>query len=119
MAPSAGRWIPVTLNTAVTPRKRGTELAVRLVLSDGSERIVDHVMAATGFRIDIAKYPFLPSPAERVARAGLPSSRRRIREPGPGLHFLGAAAARSYGPLMRFVSGTWFTTRTLVKEVGR
>src|ERR1051326_3492222 len=34
----------------------------------------------------------------------------------PGLHFLGAPAAWSFGPLMRFVAGTEFTSRTLVRR---
>ena len=28
-------------------------------MSDGSERVADHLLFATGYRIDIAKYPFL------------------------------------------------------------
>ena len=35
----------------------------------------------------------------------------------PGLHFVGAPAAWSYGPLMRFVSGTWFASRTLSQAI--
>ena len=27
----------------------------------------------------------------------------------PGLHFIGAPAAWSFGPIMRFVSGGWYT----------
>ena len=27
----------------------------------------------------------------------------------PGLHFLGAAAAYSFGPINRFVVGTWYS----------
>jgi len=31
----------------------------------------------------------------------------------PGLHFLGAPAALSYGPLMRFVAGTGYASAAL------
>jgi hypothetical protein len=34
----------------------------------------------------------------------------------PGLYFLGAPAAWSYGPLMRFVAGADFASRTLVRK---
>lgn len=125
--PAGAEWllqrvhgIPVTLNTAVASAEDRDGTSVRLVLSDGSERIVDHVMAATGFRIDIAKYPFLSQSllSEIATSEGYPVLGDGFESSVPGLHFLGAAAARSYGPLMRFVSGTWFTTRTLVKRIG-
>jgi hypothetical protein len=35
----------------------------------------------------------------------------------PGLHFVGAFAAASFGPVMRFVSGTPFTGRSLGAHV--
>jgi len=35
----------------------------------------------------------------------------------PGLHFIGAAAAMSFGPVMRFVSGTGYTARALTHYV--
>jgi FAD-dependent urate hydroxylase len=35
----------------------------------------------------------------------------------PGLHFVGAFAAASFGPVMRFVSVTPFTARALASHV--
>ena len=35
----------------------------------------------------------------------------------PGLHFLGAPAAWSFGPTMRFVSGGWYAGRALSRAV--
>jgi hypothetical protein len=37
----------------------------------------------------------------------------------PGLHFLGAPAAWSFGPLMRFVAGTEFAARGLVRGIAQ
>jgi hypothetical protein len=45
-----------------------------------------------------------------VLRAGLETS-------VPGLHFLGAPAAWSFGPIMRFVSGGWYAGRALARVV--
>jgi hypothetical protein len=36
----------------------------------------------------------------------------------PGLHFLGAPAMFSFGPVLRFVSGTEFAADTLARQVG-
>ena len=35
----------------------------------------------------------------------------------PGLHFLGAVAMPSFGPVMRFVAGTWAAARGLTRTV--
>jgi hypothetical protein len=35
----------------------------------------------------------------------------------PGLHFLGAPAAWSYGPTMRFVSGSWYASAALTTHL--
>jgi len=37
----------------------------------------------------------------------------------PGLHAVGALAVESYGPIMRFVSGTWHTAPSLAGHVAR
>jgi hypothetical protein len=35
----------------------------------------------------------------------------------PGLHFLGAPAAYSFGPVMRFVTGTWYSAPAFTMRV--
>ena len=56
------------------------------------------------------KYDFLS--ADITARLalddGYPLLGRGFETSIPGLHMLGAPAARSFGPTMRFVSGSWF-----------
>ena len=47
-----------------------------------------------------------------VLDGGLESSVR-------GLHFAGAPAVESFGPLLRFVSGTEFASRSLVRAITR
>jgi hypothetical protein len=41
--------------------------------------------------------------------------RRGLESSVPGLHFVGAPAAWSFGPIMRFVSGGWYTGRALAR----
>src|SRR5262249_30275613 len=92
---------------------------VRLHLSDGTERTVDHVISATGFRIDVARYPFLGDSVKRGLDLfdGYPVLGTGLESSIPNLHFLGALAAWSYGPRLRFVSGTWFASRSLVAKI--
>jgi hypothetical protein len=101
--------------TSVSPQ--GGRLA--LALNDGTARDVDHVLMATGYRVNISKYPFLPSSLLKIVAMvdGYPRLNNRYESSLEGLHFLGAPAAWSFGPLMRFVAGADFATRTLTRGV--
>jgi FAD-dependent urate hydroxylase len=48
---------------------------------------------------------------------GYPILNNRYESSVDGLHFLGAPAAWSFGPLMRFVAGADFATRTLTRGI--
>jgi len=110
--------VPITTGQTVTSATPdGKELKV--TLSDGSSRCVNHVLLATGFRVNIAQYPFL---SEKLLSAvdqcdGYPKLNSHFESSVPGLHFLGAPAAWSFGPLMRFVAGSDFAARALAQGV--
>ena len=65
-------------------------------LSDGSARTVDHLLFGTGYRVDIHRYPFLDPALVLQIRSvgGYPVLRPGMESSVPGLHFLGAPAAR-------------------------
>lgn len=88
---------------------------VRLLLDDGTERRVDHVLIGTGYRVDVSQYRFLaPDLLKRIQqRDGYPDLAAGFSSSVPGLHFVGATAARTFGPLMYFVTGTDFASREL------
>jgi len=92
---------------------------VEVTLAGGQRKTVDHLLFGTGYRVDITRYPFLaPSLLARIDRAGgYPLLRRGMQSSVPGLHFLGAPAAWSFGPIMRFVSGGWFAARVLTRAM--
>jgi cation diffusion facilitator CzcD-associated flavoprotein CzcO len=90
---------------------------------DGSEReiVTEHVIAATGYKVDVERLQFL-SPEIRaklksVNRAPVLSS--NFESSIPGLYFTGIAAANSFGPVMRFAFGAGFTARTVTGAVKR
>src|SRR5438309_1012205 len=73
-----------------------------LKLSNGTDRLVDHVIVATGYKVDIARYGFF-SPAIRSSLktvGGNPVLARGLESSVPGLHFVGKPAAWSFGPLL-------------------
>jgi lysine/ornithine N-monooxygenase len=110
--------IRITTGRAVTSAvPRGGRLT--LTLNDGTSRHVDYALLATGYRVDIARYPFLASPLLKAIQRvdGYPKLNDRYECSVPGLHFLGAPAAWSFGPLMRFVAGAEFASRNLTRGV--
>ena len=88
----------------------------RLTLDDGSTREVDHVLLGTGYQADLSQYKFLDDALLQQVRLldGYPDLSAGFSSSVPGLHFIGAAAARTFGPLLYFVAGTEFTSRELV-----
>lgn len=83
------------------------------------ELSADHVIAGTGYRVDIAAMDFL-SPELRTELAvsrGTPRLGAGYRSSVPGLYFTGLPAAASYGPVMRFVCGTEFASPRLARHL--
>jgi hypothetical protein len=125
--PAGSRWLParlepvrITTGRAVTAaNSRGQE--VELKLDDGTLRTVDHVVLGTGYSVDIARYGFMaPELVKQVAvMDGYPRLHSGFSSSVSGLHFVGAAAARSFGPLLYFVAGTDFASQELSNHVVR
>lgn len=98
---------------------------VRLTLraTDGTERelTTDHVIAATGYKVDLARLPFLSEEIRSRLRAveGIPILSSRFESSVPGLYFVGIAAANSFGPLMRFAYGGKFAARRIAQELAK
>ena len=68
------------------------------------------MLLGTGYKIDVRRYPFLARElaAELKLADGYPVLGPGLESSVGGLHFMGAAAAHSFGPIMRFVAGTWY-----------
>jgi len=112
--------VPIRMGVHVTAASR-VDGHVRVTLGDGSERIADHALLATGYRVDVAKYEFLStSIVAALSRVnGLPRLTSGFESTVPGLHFVGAPAAWSHGPLMRFVAGAAFASRAVSRAIVR
>jgi cation diffusion facilitator CzcD-associated flavoprotein CzcO len=103
---------------------RADDGAVVLRLSEGRETRelrIDHVIAGTGYRVDVGRLGFLaPELAGAVATLdGAPVLSRRFESSVPGLYFAGLAAATTFGPAMRFVCGTSFAGPTVARHLAR
>jgi len=125
--PAGAAWLkPRCQNIRVRVGCRVTSVTtagdrVRVALSDGTERLFNHVLLGTGYQVDISRYPFLsPTLLTSVRRTnGYPELDAGFECSAPGLHFVGAPAAWSFGPLMRFVAGAEFTARSVRDRIAR
>jgi thioredoxin reductase len=98
------------------------ENGLRLALNGSKKTLdVDHVIAGTGFHVDVAGLPFLPKDLlDRIpTAAGYPALSRASESPVPGLYFAGALAAGSLGPSGRFIAGTHNEAAVLARSVAR
>jgi thioredoxin reductase len=103
--------------------------SVRLCLRalDGSakEVVAEHVIAATGYKVNIEKLGFLSKELQStiVRVGGAPVLSSKFESSVRGLYFAGIATANSFGPVMRFAFGAGFAarrlTRVLRKSVAR
>jgi cation diffusion facilitator CzcD-associated flavoprotein CzcO len=96
---------------------------VRLHLAGSIKTTIeaDHVIAGTGFHIDVKRLPFLPEQVQSglVTRAGFPLVNRAGESSVPGLYFAGAHTMASLGPGVRFISGTHHVAARIAKAVAR
>jgi lysine/ornithine N-monooxygenase len=110
--------IKLTVATQVT-NAAPSGPGLRLTLSDGTVRDVDHLMFGTGYQVDVSRYSFLGENVRRELRVvdGYPVLRKGLETSVAGLHIMGAPAARSFGPTMRFVSGSWYGGQRVARTI--
>lgn len=112
--------LEVKISSATVQQNR-----VTLNLTDcqnGNQTVVaDHVIAATGYRVDLERLQFLdPSLRGRILTLeGAPALSDTFESSVPGLYFVGVSSASTFGPLMRFACGAEFTARHLSSHLGR
>jgi thioredoxin reductase len=89
--------------------------------SRGSTAIdTQHVVAATGFHVDIDRLQYLePSLARSIAReaAGIPALDSHFETSVPGLFIVGVASAPVFGPIMRFMYGAKHVAPVLARRL--
>lgn len=91
------------------------------VMSGGAEReiLCDHVIAATGYKPDLNRLPFvdlrLLREIEQIDNTPILSG--RFETSVRGLYIVGPAAANSFGPMMRFMFGARYTSPLLARHL--
>ena len=126
--PAEGAWwlrnrvenkFPIHRGVAVVEAlEAGGRTALTLRTAKGSferQLLVDHIVAGTGYNIDVERLAFI----EKKLRGAIARLERSPRLNGsfessvPRLHFIGPASAMSFGPLFRFVVGAEYSARAV------
>jgi len=128
LGPSGGYFIKnkvvgkVPLHLGYSPdgaevRDGKVHLALRATDGTTKEIIADHIVAATGYRVNLDSLQLLSEDIRSaVQRAnGSPVLSINFESSVPGLYFTGLASANSFGPVMRFAFGAKFTAQRLAK----
>ena len=113
----------LTSRRIVAAREEGGRAMLELrQADDASERLAfDHIIAATGYRVNMDRQEFLgPKLRARLRCAGgAPVLDRQFESSIPGLFVVGTAAANSFGPMLRFAFGAGFTAPRLARHLAR
>jgi cation diffusion facilitator CzcD-associated flavoprotein CzcO len=116
--------VPYRLRTTVTrATARDGKVELETLEAGGTARTMtfDHVIAGTGYDVDVDALPFLSQPLRarirRIERA--PALSRNFESSAPRLYFVGPAAALSFGPLFRFVTGASVAAPRVARHVAR
>jgi thioredoxin reductase len=102
---------------------RGDRVHLHLQDHSGGQKMLtaEHVIAATGYRVDLRRLAFLSRQMLGKIRSveNAPALSTQFESSVPGLYFVGAASANTFGPLARFAYGAGFTTRRLATHLTR
>ena len=132
LGPSGGWFIrdkvigKLPLHLGCTPQSADVQngkvhLKVRAADGSQSEIVTEHVIAATGYKVDMERLKFLNSEIRSKVKTlnKAPVLSSNFESSVPGLYFGGVAAANSFGPVMRFAFGAGFAARTITSGVAK
>jgi thioredoxin reductase len=107
----------------VSAEAKRERVHLRFAAHGGAEEIrqTDHLIAATGYKIDLRNLAFLtPSLLSGIRMVeNTPILSADYETSVPGLHFVGPASANSFGPVARFVFGAIHPAQRLARYLSR
>jgi len=124
----ATHWLKHRVVGKVTLREGRTVAKLKVAqgkldatISDGAKVRADHILLATGYKVDITKLTMIdPSlRAEIKTDRAIPSLSHWFESSVPGLYFVGLTSLRAFGPLYRFVAGCGAAARRVADGVMR
>ncbi|WP_336775215.1 NAD(P)-binding domain-containing protein [Paenibacillus sp. MMO-58] len=95
---------------------------VLLKFTNGDETFADHIIVASGFKIDLDKLPFVEDHLKsQILReeecAAFPKLNQNFESNLRGLFFAGPLSAHSHGPTFRFILGLDKASKTIIRSI--
>ncbi|HTG68516.1 MAG TPA: NAD(P)-binding domain-containing protein [Candidatus Udaeobacter sp.] len=115
--------LPSTGSAAIELAEVTSDGKALLTLSNKQTRLVDHVIAATGYRISLDQVPFLPPyllqaiEREKDKFSPFPLLGAQFESSVPGLYFAGPLAAHTHGPAFGFIAGLRQACRSIIPHI--
>src|SRR5579862_6583655 len=132
LGPSGGYFIhdmvvgkmPLHLGyTVARAEMQGENVHLHIKGRDGAtkELVAQHVIAATGYKVDLKRLNFLSDELRSQINTigGSPLLSGGFESSVPGLYFAGLAAANSFGPVMRFAFGAGFAAKRISASLAK
>jgi FAD-dependent urate hydroxylase len=102
-------------------QETGGRVCLSVVRGEHQEGVIfaDHVIAATGYKVDIGALKFLDESLKQTLKreGAAPVLSPDFESSIPGLHFAGLASANQFGPAMRFVFGADYAARKITSAL--
>jgi thioredoxin reductase len=116
--------IPLNVDMRLTDAKvQNGRVSLQLTDSRGNQNTLaaDHVIAATGYKVDLRRLTFMDSDLQSAILSAeqTPVLSSNFESSVPGLYFVGTSAANTFGPLLRFAFGAGFTAGRLSKHLAK
>jgi hypothetical protein len=110
--------VPFNLGVEISQAAvRNGKVQLELRDKNGAQRTLeaDHIIAATGYKVDLRRIQFLDDSTRAAIKSVVhaPVLSSNFESSVPGMYFVGAAAANTFGPLLRFAYGAGFTSSRL------
>ncbi len=127
-AATAADWLRKRVIGKATLHEGRTVVELKVVdgkvdatLADGEQVRADHLILATGYKVDIEKLTMIhPSlRAEIKTERATPILSPWFESSVPGLYFVGLTSLSAFGPLFRFVAGCRATAARVASSVAR
>ncbi|MGR9105822.1 MAG: NAD(P)/FAD-dependent oxidoreductase [Gammaproteobacteria bacterium] len=114
------RRVRIWSNTRITAVKPGSDGALTITLNDSATLTIDHVIAATGYLVDVRTLGFLRhgNILERLSLSnGFPKLDAFYQSSVPGLYFTGIHAVNDFGPFLYFVAGAFASAEVMIRHI--
>jgi len=116
--------MPFHLGVEISEVKlEGGKAVLRLTDQEGKQKQieVDHVIAGTGYHVDIDKLQLLSASIRKKLKTtgGAPAVSASFESSVPRLYFVGVSSANTFGPLMRFAFGADYTAHRITKYLAK